>query len=71
MTHLLILIPLSLGMGLIGLGAFVWALRNDQFDDPEGNSCRVLIQSNPPDAKEISRDNIASHPEYRDTQRGL
>lgn len=71
MTHLLILIPLSLGMGLIGLGAFVWALRNDQFDDPEGNSCRVLIQSNPPDAKGTSGDNIASHPEYRDTQRGL
>lgn len=71
MTHLLILIPLSLGMGLIGLGAFVWALRNDQFEDPEGNSCRVLNQSNPPDAKGISRDSMAPNSEDRDAQRGL
>lgn len=47
MTHLLFLIPLSIGMGLIGLGAFVWALRHDQFDDPEGNASRVLVDRVP------------------------
>ncbi|PVA06038.1 cbb3-type cytochrome oxidase assembly protein CcoS [Thalassorhabdomicrobium marinisediminis] len=40
---LLLLIPLSIGMGLIGLLAFLWALRHDQFDDPEGNAARVLM----------------------------
>ncbi len=40
---LFVLIPLSIGMGLIGLVAFVWALRHDQFDDPDGNAERVLI----------------------------
>ncbi len=51
MTHLLFLIPLSLGMGLIGLAAFVWALRHDQFDDPEGNAARALVESAPPEPK--------------------
>lgn len=37
------LIPLSIGMGLAGLVAFFWALRNGQFSDPEGDACRVLI----------------------------
>lgn len=41
--NLLLLIPLSIGMGLVGLGAFVWALRHDQFEDPDGNAARVLI----------------------------
>ena len=42
MTHLGILIPLSIGMGLIGLGAFFWALWHNQFEDPEGNAWRVI-----------------------------
>lgn len=43
MTGLLILIPLALGLGLIGLGAFFWAMRNGQFDDPDGAAARILI----------------------------
>lgn len=39
---LLVLIPLSIMMGLIGLGAFTWALHNGQFEDPKGNAERVL-----------------------------
>ena len=48
MQSLTILVPLSLGMGLIGLGAFVWAMRHGQFDDPEGNAWRVIESENPP-----------------------
>ncbi|WP_417727711.1 cbb3-type cytochrome oxidase assembly protein CcoS [Roseovarius sp.] len=33
---LLLLIPLSIGLGLMGLCAFYWALKNGQFDDPDG-----------------------------------
>ncbi|WP_028030749.1 cbb3-type cytochrome oxidase assembly protein CcoS [Gemmobacter nectariphilus] len=47
MSALLVLIPVSIGMGLVGLGAFFWAMRHDQFDDPEGNARRVLAPENP------------------------
>ncbi|WP_138936239.1 cbb3-type cytochrome oxidase assembly protein CcoS [Roseovarius arcticus] len=40
---LLVLIPLSIGMGMVGLCAFIWALRHDQFEDLTGNAERVLI----------------------------
>lgn len=38
----LVLVPLSIAMGLVGLGAFFWALRNGQFDDPDGAAERIL-----------------------------
>jgi cbb3-type cytochrome oxidase maturation protein len=37
-----ILIPASLLMGGVGLGAFWWMLRRGQFDDPEGDAHRIL-----------------------------
>lgn len=42
MEVLAVLIPVSLGLGLLGLAAFVWALRNRQYDDPEGDGQRFL-----------------------------
>jgi cbb3-type cytochrome oxidase maturation protein len=44
MTILLLLIPAALTIGGLGLAAFFWALRNGQFDDPEGNAARILIE---------------------------
>ena len=38
-----ILIPVSLLLGFCGLGAFVWAMRARQFEDPEGDANRVLM----------------------------
>jgi cbb3-type cytochrome oxidase maturation protein len=43
MTVLGILIPVSLGLGLVGLLAFLWALRNNQYEDLEGDQARVLF----------------------------
>jgi cbb3-type cytochrome oxidase maturation protein len=43
MTILLLLIPAALAIGGLGLTAFFWALRNGQFDDPDGNAARILI----------------------------
>lgn len=43
MTGLVVLIPVALGLGLLGLLAFFWALRNGQFDDPDGAANRILI----------------------------
>ena len=43
MDSLFILIPAALVLGLFGLVAFLWALRNGQFDDPEGSAGRILF----------------------------
>ena len=44
MQILAILIPVSLLLGGIGLGAFFWALRTRQFDDPAGDANRILTK---------------------------
>ncbi|MCK9543417.1 MAG: cbb3-type cytochrome oxidase assembly protein CcoS [Novosphingobium sp.] len=44
MTSLLVLIPIALGLGLLGLAAFFWALRGGQFDDLDGAAARILIE---------------------------
>ncbi len=51
---LAILVPVSITMALIGLGAFFWALRNNQFDDPEGSAWRILIPRDPPDEQDTT-----------------
>lgn len=42
MTALAWLIPAALFLGLVGLAAFLWALRSGQFDDLEGAAYRAL-----------------------------
>ncbi len=42
MDVLVFLIPVSLVLGGLGLAAFYWALKTRQFDDPEGDSHRIL-----------------------------
>lgn len=43
MNILAILIPVSLGLGALGLLAFLWSLRADQYDDLDGAAWRVLL----------------------------
>ncbi len=43
MNVLIYLIPIALFLGLLGLAAFLWALRNGQFDDLDGAAERVLL----------------------------
>ncbi|TDL79653.1 cbb3-type cytochrome oxidase assembly protein CcoS [Palleronia sediminis] len=42
MNVLVFLIPVSVTLGLLGLGAFVWSLRAGQYDDPAGDQARAL-----------------------------
>ena len=42
MNVLVYLVPMALGLGLTGLLAFVWSIRNGQLDDLEGAGLRVL-----------------------------
>ena len=44
MEILSLLIPVSLGLGGVGLLAFVWAMKTRQFEDLEGDSHRILTR---------------------------
>ncbi|MCC6947358.1 MAG: cbb3-type cytochrome oxidase assembly protein CcoS [Bradyrhizobiaceae bacterium] len=50
MDVLVFLVPVALGLGLIGLAAFFWSLNNRQYEDLEGASLRVLSDDDLPDA---------------------
>ncbi len=43
MSGLLYLIPAALLLGLLGLVAFLWALRSGQFEDLDGAAARILF----------------------------
>ena len=45
MNILVVLIPAALGLGLLGLAAFVWSLRSGQYDDLKGAAYRALDDS--------------------------
>ena len=48
MTVLLVLVPVALFLGLLGLCAFLWALKTGQFDDLEGAAHRILADDDEP-----------------------
>lgn len=43
MNGLAILIPVALGLGMLGLVSFFWALKGGQFDDLDGAAARILL----------------------------
>ncbi|MEE9314117.1 MAG: cbb3-type cytochrome oxidase assembly protein CcoS [Rhizobiaceae bacterium] len=42
MNHLVVLIPIALGLGLLGLAGFWWSLKSGQYDDLQGAAERIL-----------------------------
>ena len=42
MDVLAYLIPISLILGAVGLVGFIYTVRSNQYDDPEGDSRRIL-----------------------------
>jgi cbb3-type cytochrome oxidase maturation protein len=42
MNNLVILIPVALGLGLLGLFAFLWSLKSGQYEDLDGAAERIL-----------------------------
>jgi len=48
MNGLMILIPVALGLGAVGLAAFLWSLRAGQFDDLDGAAVRILRDGDGP-----------------------
>ena len=59
MTALLYLIPIAVGLGLIGLLAFLWSLRSGQFEDLDGAAERILFDDDEeeprPDPRDLGR----------------
>jgi cbb3-type cytochrome oxidase maturation protein len=46
---LVYLMPAALLLGLLGLAAFLWALKSGQFEDLDGAAERILIEEETPD----------------------
>lgn len=44
MNGLAFLIPIALGLGLAGLAAFFWSMRDGQYDDLDGAANRILLE---------------------------
>lgn len=49
MSIIIVLIPIALILGLIGLGAFIWSMKSNQYDDLDGAAHRILIDENDDD----------------------
>ena len=47
MTILLVLIPLGIVLLAVAIAAFVWAVRNGQFEDLEGEGERIFFDDEP------------------------
>ena len=47
MEVMVILVPLALGLGLIGLLGFLWSLKSGQYDDLEGAAWRTIADDEP------------------------
>ena len=43
MNILVILVPVSLVLSILGLLAFLWGIRHRQYDDLEGDAWRILL----------------------------
>jgi cbb3-type cytochrome oxidase maturation protein len=42
MTILLFLAPVSVFLALMGLAAFFWTVKHNQYEDPQGDAARIL-----------------------------
>jgi cbb3-type cytochrome oxidase maturation protein len=49
MNVLAFLIPVSLILGGIGLVFFIWTIRSGQYNDPDGDAARILMDDTPPE----------------------
>jgi cbb3-type cytochrome oxidase maturation protein len=48
MEVMVILVPLALALGLLGLVGFLWSLRSGQYEDLDGAAWRAISDDEPP-----------------------
>ncbi|MFN3281506.1 MAG: cbb3-type cytochrome oxidase assembly protein CcoS [Gemmobacter sp.] len=69
------LIPVSIGLGLTGLGAFFCAMRHDQYDDLAGDAARILTAPDrpimPPPSEETEHGQLSADAAHPDPDRRL
>ena len=51
MAILSYLIPIALLLGLIGLAAFIWSIKSNQYEDLDGAANRILLDDDIEDEK--------------------
>jgi len=54
MEIIFVLVPLSLLIALVGLGAYGWALKHGQFDDLDSPPYRLLAEEDPPNKQKAA-----------------
>lgn len=72
MEVLIYLVPLALTLGLLGLGAFLWALNTGQFDDLDGAAWRAIMDDDvTPEQTDASAREPRADRTDETTQRGV
>jgi cbb3-type cytochrome oxidase maturation protein len=58
MSYLVVLVPIAILLGLVGLAAFLWSLRSGQYEDLDGAAERILLDEDdrPARDKDVSRE---------------
>ena len=44
METLIFLIPIAFGVAALAMVAFIWTVKNRQYEDPKGDASRILLQ---------------------------
>lgn len=52
MNVLVYLVPVALGLGALGLTAFLWAMRSGQFEDLDGAAWRAISDDDMPETRD-------------------
>ena len=60
MEDFLYLVPIALGLGVIGLLTFMWSLRSGQYEDMDGAAERILFEETDKPIVTKKRNSIAS-----------
>ena len=63
MIILLLLIPLSLMLLAVAVGAFIWAVKRGQFDDLDTPALDILTDDTPPPGAPSPTPSAESHPD--------
>ena len=59
MADFLYLVPIAIGLGAMGLLAFMWTLRSGQYEDMDGAAERILFEETD---KPLAKPAASEHP---------
>jgi cbb3-type cytochrome oxidase maturation protein len=59
MNMVIVLLPIALAMGGLGLVGFLWSLKNGQYDDLDGAAQRMLLDDDLPETPASKASKVA------------